>query len=643
MKDVVLPADDLKRLMDMLNTLLERTGEEARRHKPKVPSDKKLAKLSGRAPYRDVVLPAFVHYIRRFMVWRETKGEISPVDEAEQRVFDRLARLIDNDVVPEQALLRILNRFDEMKDRHKEKLFTPSYMNLQIEEGVLSEDLARDFAKEVMDAAHASGIFKWKCPPGRLRQRTAGGGELLHTFYTLAPRVRIWEVNGLRGAEMDPPLQASDYGSDELAKKCKYEVVEIGGEEVVKTSCEIGKFNPPTEDCEGEHVGDVCLRVPNIAVGDTVRLIGANFFEKDIQVHLRHIHDPQVGATFGATVCGDLKTPMEEIVNGAAVIIDDSRVRDEARFYVDPDVWTSLAMPAGIYNLTVEVPNTDAWHLPYEQPPQHFLSNKRPVRVSASQGDYKVWIDEIECEEETDGGGSDDVGVVLWGAEYLRNNTVKSWDRVQDETNNRDLTDVDSNEWFPLKMYLLGDDDEYARVGGDLQACSVSLTGYEIDDTDVYKDQVREGWTIFKEMWDELQLPYEIISTVATIAEFVGLLSSLGASIVGAIAAACAFIISVFYAMWAPPDLIMRDNINLTLTGLDFLTHPMTQVPKDEQYEADSIKVQVVPEMKFEVHATQDHEGYMEYIERRRYRCDDEDSTYWLTLRYRRKTEEILP
>ena len=209
--------------------------------------------------------------------------------------------------------------------------------------------------------------------------------------------------------------------------------------------------------------------------------------------------------------------------------------------------------------------------------------------------------------------------------------------------NNRDLADVDSGESFPLNMYLLGSDRDYQRLGGDLRACSVSLTGYEIDEQDAYKNQVREGWTVFKAMWDELQLPYQIISTAASIAEFVGLLSSLGSSIIGAIAAACAFIISLFYAMWAPPDLIMRDQINLTLSQLDFLTHPMTQLPMDAQYEADAIKVRVEPGTKYVVQPTQAHEGYVEFSERRRYRCDGEDSTYWLTFRYRRKTHEKLP
>lgn len=613
-------------------------------HKPKVPSDKKLARIVGKQQFKDVFLPAMVHYIRRYLIWREEPGAIQPVDEIEQSMFDVLSRTLQEESAVNLDILKmIVNRFDTIKDKHKKRLFHSDYMSLDVEEGLYSRKFIDDFAVELIQAGSQAEFLKWDCPPGKVRQ------EILTDSYgefqvKLAPEVKIWETNGFRGAGIEPPLKPSNYKPEEIEKECKYEVVKKGDTEVIKPTCTTKRYNPPGSVCEGEHVGNVCLRVPVIGVGEMVRLVGVNFFNDQCFVQINLKKDYNVQTTFKCDVCGDMITPLEEIVYGKPKLIDDSRVRDEITFWVDPDTWTSKKMPAGIYDLVVKVPNSINWSPlgTKQKPPTNFYSKPRPVRILPMAGDYKVWIDELHCEEETNGPGSDEVGVIVWGAEYDKKGTVSTWEEKEDMFNNTGLEDVDSGDVVGLSLYLAGSPQKYQRVGTDKLAYGISITGYEIDSEDVYKDQVKGAWEVFERMWNEVAWPFYGAGGAVTIAGWAGWISTLGAGLAGAVITGIKFIITLFLSWWATPDLIMKEVLNLNPSTLDFLTHPATQMPLDYKYDVDSIHVHVVPQSKKEVPPTKKESGYIEYIEKRKYRCDDEDSTYWLTIKYRRETTPQL-
>lgn len=605
-------------------------------HKPKVPSDKKLARIAGEQKFKDVVLPAMVHYIRRYLLWSEDPGAIRPIDEKEQSMFRVLSRVLEEKSSVDSGTLKmIVNRFDTIRDKHKERLFHEDYMSLKVGEGIREGQLFKDLSIELIKAAHHEGLLKSVCPPGKVRQERVfdpDGKEVGKK----PPKVKVWEINDLRGADMEPSLKPSSYNQEEIEKECKYEVVKKGDTEVIKPTCVTKQYKPPGSVCEGEHVGNICLRVPVIAVGEMVTLVGANFFDDQCLVKLSLKKDLKVHTTFKCSVCGDTKTKVED---NDGNLIDDSRVRDLITFYVDPDTWTSKKLPAGIYNLQVLVPNSINWSSPYtKQKPKFFDSKPRPVRVLPMHNDYKIWIDELYCEKETSGAGSDEVGITVWGSEYDKKGTVRTWEETEDMFNNKGLEDVDSGDVVGLSLYLVGSPQKYQRVGADKLAYGISIIGYEIDSEDVYKKQVRGAWEVFKTMWNEMALPFYGVEGGVGLAKLLGWLGTAGAFIVGALIAAIKFAITLFLSWWAPPDLIVEDVLALDSSTLDFRTHPTTSMPIDYKYDTGSIHVHVVPQSKKEVAPTKKEAGYVEYIEKRKYTCDQEESIYWIIVKYRRVT-----
>ena len=104
-------------------------------------------------------------------------------------------------------------------------------------------------------------------------------------------------------------------------------------------------------------------------------------------------------------------------------------------------------------------------------------------------------------------------------------------------------------------------------------------------------------------------------------------LLGLGAPWAAAIAAAIAFAINAFVALWAPADLIIEDTASFTTLDLAALTSVNFPSPPVVEFtSAGDIDVKVVPVSKG-----------VEYIERREYRSNEEDSEYHITLRYSRK------
>ena len=81
-------------------------------------------------------------------------------------------------------------------------------------------------------------------------------------------------------------------------------------------------------------------------------------------------------------------------------------------------------------------------------------------------------------------------------------------------------------------------------------------------------------------------------------------------------------------ALWAPADLIAEDVFVLSMGDLFMLTSGNFPSPPSQSYVTDQgIKVGVEAVEK----------GATDYLERRKYRCDDEDSEYHVTLRYTRE------
>ena len=109
--------------------------------------------------------------------------------------------------------------------------------------------------------------------------------------------------------------------------------------------------------------------------------------------------------------------------------------------------------------------------------------------------------------------------------------------------------------------------------------------------------------------------------------------SRLSAATAGVLAASSgwplviALIGAAIFAAWAPADLMAQDTFVLSMGDLFVLTSGSFPSPPPQLYVTDqSIKVDVEAVEK----------SASDYLERRKYRCDDEDSEYHVTLRYTR-------
>lgn len=634
-------------LLERIRAALSESGQRPGIvYKPKLPAHKKLARLAGQQEYKDVVLPTTVHYIRRFLAWRDQPEMIKPVDDLEESMFHLLSSLPErNPRVTLETYEWILARFDEIKEKHKQYLFHEAYLNLPTGVGVEKRQLASDLAYELIWAAKQAKLNAWGGLPGKVRQESVlvpsgdpdGGMKWVKRE---EPKIKIWEINKLRGAALEPVINPADYTDDEIEQECTYINFQKDSQQFFQVTCDKKKYNP-SENWEGEHIGGICLHIPEISINEMVEVIGSNFFNDQVVVRISLKTDSQYKTTFKCNVDGDQATPIQD---NAGTLINDTRVRDRLTFFIDNDTWTSHNMPAGVYNLQVGVPNTINWSSGGAAPPPMFWSSARPVRVRPHQADYKIIIDELYCAQETqpwDSVASDEVGVIAFGIKTDEQGNVTTWNVTEDMFNNSGLEDVDTGEKVGMDLWLLGDKmrtglDAYERVTPNMNY-ALTLTGYDIDSEDVYKHQVQSSWDVFKEMWGWDKWTSDVLGGAVGFAKLVGWIGPLSAGIAGAIITAIKFLVTLILSWWAPPDLIMKDIITLSPTYLDYRTRLGTKIPIDYKYDVDKIHVLVQPVSKQMVPSLGNEPAYVEYVEKRKYVEDQsENSTYWLTLKYRR-------
>ncbi|MDQ0175000.1 hypothetical protein [Bacillus chungangensis] len=158
------------------------------------------------------------------------------------------------------------------------------------------------------------------------------------------------------------------------------------------------------------------------------------------------------------------------------------------------------------------------------------------------------------------------------------------------------------------------------NIGG----VSLSIIGFEIDDEDAYKKQIRsfvDAYAeIIKSQWNA------IAGTLGTLGSLTATALGLSTAWASAIAAAVTFLFDVFVALWAPADLIIEDVLGLTAKDLAALTSPNFPVPSISGFtSAGGIKVKISPLDK-----------NVQYRELREYQSNEESSRYQIILRYNR-------
>ncbi|MFP5264913.1 MAG: hypothetical protein ACLGJB_23735 [Blastocatellia bacterium] len=533
---------------------------------PKQPLDVKLRRALGNNTIPSALATAFFQMARRFQLGL---GPDNPIEQAAFAIFQQLSPAV------REVLACSVRTFDSLTPDDRNRLFAPELTGLG-DQPISQEALARAVANELLRRAGLQAYGDADCVfqerPGVARQLAAiDPGEI--NF-----RPRIFRVNGLRTDEFLPRLTLAEYTSDELQQQCQ---LDAGSQ----LNCRIQR--PP---CPGNSRDGVCLRVADVRAGDAVTLEGMNFLNVNATARL----SGPVSREVEAHVCGDVRAETSD------PRITDSRVRDKLSFKVPEGI------PVGVYRIQLIVPNNTG-----KGGPSEFASGFQFINVLPSPADcFQIAAEELKADDQTNPELSDDeVGLRIlttpFGIDLTPGQIAES---------NFEFGGLEDGSTRPLNRVLF----KQSGVGG----VAMSVIGFEIDDRDAFKQQVRE----FSDAYALV-----VKGSWGMIADEIGVLAGSVAAALGlgvvwgkVIAEAVALAIKIGIALWAPADLIIEDFTGFTALDLAALVSPGFPIPSAVKYTTDGGIVVTVGPVRKDV----------EYLERRIYVSGDEGSTYSITLRY---------
>ena len=419
-------------------------------------------------------------------------------------------------------------------------------------------------------------------------------------------QVRICRVNQLRTANFIPALLPQEYTPQEVQQDCRPIIVN-GEPQIV---CEVRASN-----CPGNSLTGACARVLDVSQGEALELEGVNYFDVNAVVRLVDRETSTIRRDVEAFIFGDIDTPRDEQANGSTVLINDCRVHDKATFTVPSDI------PPGIYQVQVIVPNS------VNNPAfgANIESNGEYINVlPPPTARYQIAVERIIARVETAPAswGSDEVGLqVVAVAMNLANQPL-----AVTTTKFKDVlggVEFDSGTTRNIERIVFASDQP-------ILAMVLAVLGHEVDSEDAYDREITEWSDIFtdlvKEQWEFL---LGLITTGGGLGAAINAIGWYGA-IAGAVAAAVVVAIDFITSLWAPADLIIEDNIALSIMALDRLTSVAAPIPPAGSFTSNAgIKVNVntsiVPE-----------KIPFQYRETREYVSDEEESRYQITYRYNR-------
>jgi hypothetical protein len=360
--------------------------------------------------------------------------------------------------------------------------------------------------------------------------------------------------------------------------------------------------------------------VPQVQAGDSVLIEGWNFHELEatVRLSLSELGDPI--ATLEAHVCGDLETPLTD--DDGNVIADSERVHDRLSFRV-PEGFVP-----GLYWIQVVIPNNTGEFPDFEE---FVTAAGAPLEVVAPDSStYEIHFERLDCIDETGGSfsfGSDEIRIRF---EPIKVTTSFAIETQLDGITTREYGGLDS-----------GGSAENPAPGlriireSNVAAIAIGIGGYEVDNDDAFEQQIDDFSEAYKlvltSSWQAIVLS---VSAAAGVVAVAAGLSKWAA----AIAAGVEFSFNVVLALVLPADPVIQDSIALTGSDLSRLTTVNFPTPPERSYTAASaIDVTVGPCVPGDdAPECKDQPAKLtgQYREARRYRSDDEDSTYQMTLRY---------
>lgn len=556
--------------------------------KPKQGQKQKIDRLLASTSVPSTLAAGLVHLMRRFAA-----GE-APANPLEAVAFDRLRKLPDGGGL----LSCIVGQVEDLSTEDRDRLFNPSLPTdpaTPLDPGQLVEAL-KDELKSRVELLAADELGCATETPGQVRVYEPQGED----FFS---QVRICSVDGLRTSSWIPTLDIGDYLPAEFEQIC---TPELQGDHV-DVVC-----TPRTGNCPGHSREDLCMRVFDTEAGASLIVRGVNFFSTDATVELIGRPPLAVVREVPAFVCGDVTTPVSETVAGQTVLINDCRVQDRLRFTVPPD------LPPGLYEFNIKVPNITG----IASLGSHMRSNTEFLRVNVPAGArFRIVSETLHAEKETSpaGWGSDEIGLFFLTTGLRADG---SFTELQSVTTERG--DVDSDETRSLDCVLLKPEQQDGPI--PLSLITTVVLGYEIDNYSTYVQQLTSYVDALLDVMKSVWLL--VVAEGAAIGAYMGLAigGPIGALIGAAIGAALGLILLPIVAAWAPADLVIHDLYVLSMGDISMLTDGNYPSPDPQAYTSEGIEVQALAEEK----------GAAHYLERRKYRCDDEDSEYHILLRYTR-------
>lgn len=276
----------------------------------------RLERLASGNAAPSALASGIMHTCRRFLLG------VEPANSLERTSFRRLGGISPD---MREVLSCAVTAVDDLPADLRGALFDKSLLldpNQPVTRPALVNAWTRELSARVGDLVFGDPDSLTEERPGQIRLFVPGDD-------VFQSPVRICRLNGLRTDSFRPPLDAGDWLPEEVQQTCSSQFVE-GTLQVV---CEV-----QTTDCPGNSASGVCLRVPEVAVGDSVVLEGVNFFSTDAMVRLTAVEPIESERDVDAHVWGDLDTPITETVDGLTVQILDCRVHDRLTFEVPEDI-----------------------------------------------------------------------------------------------------------------------------------------------------------------------------------------------------------------------------------------------------------------------------------------------------------------
>lgn len=558
--------------------------------KPKQSQQQKIDRLIENNPIPSTIAAALTHLMRRYAAGQ------APANALESAAFDRLGKLPDQG----RMLPCIVSQIEGLAPDKRDKLFNPILPTdpaTPVDPGQLIDALK----DELRSRAELAAGDELGCPtetPGQVRVYEPHGED----FFM---QVRICSVSGLRTSSWLPTLAIGDFLPAEFEQIC---VPQLHGDHV-EVAC-----TTRISDCPGHMREDHCMRVFDTEPGASVVLHGVNFFSTDATVELTGRPPLNVVREVPTFVCGDLTTPVSETVGGQTVLINDCRVQDKLRFVVPAD------LPPGLYEFNVKVPNISG----FPSLGTHMRSNIEYLRVNVPAGArFRIASETLFARKETSPAsfGSDEIGIF-----FLTTGVHADGSFVELQSVTTERGDVDSGETRSLDCVLLKPEQQEGPI--PLTVITTVVLGYEIDNYSTYVQQLTSYVDALIDVMKGVWL-YVLAESVA-IGIYMGLTTGgpIGMLIGAAIGAAVALVLLPVIAAWAPADMIAHDVYVLSMGDISMLTDGNYPAPDPKAYTTDQ---------GIEVQALMEEKGAAHYLERRKYRCDDEDSEYHILLRYTRE------